>query len=329
MDRGKIKDDPIIRDFIIEYKNASDLSINPGFLIPNNEISIKVKSLYKNVDLSANFEATGETKDIFLIEGIEESIKFLVPELSPGLSRITVNNYEIPVFLISKLDVPIEILLEFIPYQLTGTITENKDYQFTVIVKNVGRDNLTGVSFLSDLDVKFNPETISLIEPDSIEIVNLTISVSKIEEESLSGKVSAKIDGELFDLPVLFNITTNVTEINITDVTDIKPITGKKELSCSEIGVLCQGTSDCSGDTIGSLEGPCCIGLCVEEESKDYSTIVGIILIILLILIIIYVIFKVRKRKRLKSPKEILKQRNIKYKQRMKGGEVSGKLDKV
>ena len=329
LDRGKIKDEPIISDFVIEYKNTSDLSINPGFIIPGKDFSVKVKSLYKNVDVSAIFEATDESKDVFLIEGIGETLKFSLPELAPGMSRITVNNYEIPVFLIRKLEVPSEILLEFIPYQLIGTITEDKDYRFTIVVKNVGNENLTDVSFSSDLDAKIIPETISLIEPDSVEIINLTISVSKIEGESLSGKVSARIDGELFDLPVLFNITTNVTEINITDVTDIKPISGTKELSCSEIGKICQGSSVCTGDTIGSLEGPCCIGQCVEDDSGDYSTIVGIILIIVLILIIIYVVWKVKKRKKIKSPKEILKQRTNKYNQRMKGGEVSGELDKV
>jgi len=46
-------------------------------------------------------------------------------------------------------------------------------------------------------------------------------------------------------------------------------------------------------------------------------------------LIVIYVILKIRKRRNIKSPKEILKERTKRYDKRMKGEEVRGKLDKV
>ncbi len=324
LERGVIKNEPIKKSIDILYKNESDLSINPGFLIPSEKFFIKVKSLYRNTDLTAKFEATGETKELFLIEEIEEIIKFSLPELLPMKSSLTINNYKIPVFLIKKLDKEEILKIEFIPYSLSGTIIENKDYFFRIVVKNAGNKNITDIKFSSDLNTKIFPEQIDLLEPDGIRIINLTISVEKVDDENLSGKIIAKFANDSFNLPVLFEITKNESDVKIDDSQTIKD-----RFSCSELGVICQGTQVCTGETTESLEGPCCIGQCIEQKKSSYSTYLGIILLIVLILIIIYVIWKVRKRNKIKSPKEILRERSNRFEDRMKGREVSGGLDRV
>jgi hypothetical protein len=330
LERGEIKNDSIATDFTIEYKNTSDLSIIPGFIIPNEDFTLKVKSLYNNVDLTAKFEATGETKELRLIDSIEELIKFSLPILSPQQSSITINNYNIPVFLIKKQDPIVEITnIEFIPYSLTGTITENQEYYFTVIIKNNGQNNLTNISFTSDLNTKFIPETIPFIEANQLEVINITITVEKLETTTLEGEITATSGDNTFNLPATFNITKNQEEVKVKDATTIQD--PSQPLSCSQLGNLCQDNELCTGETTESLDGPCCLGQCSQPSTSNFSTYAGIILIILLIALIAFAIWKIKQRRKtkIKSPKQILNDRSDRYKQRMKGEEVRKSVDKV
>ena len=102
LDRGEVTKQRIEIPFTLEEKNISDLSFSPGFVIPTKDFTISVKSLYKNINVTAVFEATGETKELDLIEFSEETIKFKLPELPPQKSFITIQNYQIPVFLLKK-----------------------------------------------------------------------------------------------------------------------------------------------------------------------------------------------------------------------------------
>ncbi|MAH07861.1 hypothetical protein CMI38_06455 [Candidatus Pacearchaeota archaeon] len=330
LERGEIKNNSIATDFVIEYKNTSDLSIIPGFIIPNEDFTLKVKSLYNDVDLTAKFEATGETKELRLIDSIEELIKFSLPILPPQQSSITINNYNIPIFLIKKQDPIVEITnIEFIPYSLTGTITENQEYYFTVIIKNNGQNNLTNISFTSDLNTKFIPETIPFIEANQLEVINITITVEKLDQPSLSGKITATSGDNTFNLPATFNITTNKEEVKVKDATTIQD--PNQPLSCNQLGNLCQDDELCTGETTESLDGPCCLGQCSQPSTSNFSTYAGIILIILLIALIAFAIWKIKQRRKnkIKSPNQILNDRSNRYKQRMKGEEVRKSVDKV
>jgi hypothetical protein len=46
-------------------------------------------------------------------------------------------------------------------------------------------------------------------------------------------------------------------------------------------------------------------------------------------LLIAYIVWKAKRKKNLKSPEQILEDKKVKYKKRMKGEKVSGKLDSV
>ncbi len=344
LERGIAKSDPIDKSIKLELKNTSDLSINPGFVVPNKDFSIKVKSLIGNQELTATFELTGESKQLSLIEQKEETISFKLPDLPPQQSKITINNYQIPVFLIKKIK-PVERSLEFIPYKLEGTLT-TKDYHFNIVLKNSGKKTLENIKLSSDLQTIIQPETIPLLEPNQLALVNLTIIIPELTEDKLSGKLTAETTSNKFYLPISFDITKNETEVQIDDVVEPSPGiaggggagfpggAGGGALSCSQLGELCDENQFCTGDTVASLEGACCIGECSDEEASSASTYVGIGLFVVLILIVIYVIWQVRKRKKIKSPEDLLKEKGEQYKERMEGKpkpgkEVEGKLDKV
>lgn len=319
--RGQIIKDPIIINLSVQFKNTSDLSFNPGFVIPDKDIIIKVKSLYRNIPLNTKFEATGESKNIFLIEGREELIKFNLPALPPSISKIIINNYEIPVFLIKKLNETIEEKIEFIPLFIVGTITDDRDYSFSVIIKNAGNKNLTNITFESDILI-IKPNKLDTFEKGGVKIINITISKTN---KTIDSYVKATFsDKELF-LPIFLNITQNKSNVNIPDVSE----NISKPLNCEDIGNLCIDNQICNGETIGSLEGPCCIGDCIEEKKSGYKNTIGIILIIILLIIIFYITFKIIKKRKLKTSDEILIDKTDKYMKRLRGEEVRGKLDKV
>jgi len=341
LERGISKTDPISKNFEIIYKNTSDLSINPGFLIPNKDFKIKIKSLYKNQDITATFEATGESKTLSLIESIEKSIKFDLPELDPQQSKVTIGSYEIPVFLIKETDQPVpQIDFEFTPIEITGTIIPENDYEFLITLKNTGVQSLTNIQLSSDLDTQFIPEIIELLEPQQSRDINLKISLPKITEdqEQLSGSIFANITNNSIMLPVLFNITNNESQVQIDEPTTpsdpTTPRTPSTSNSCSDIGELCKDDEICNGEEIESLEGPCCIGECERQKSGGLSSWIGFILVAVVVILVGFILWKVKKRKgKHESPDEVLEERSKKYKDRLKAKpineEVKDKLDNV
>ena len=130
LQRGKVISTPLTQNLQIKYKNTSDLSINPGFVIANKEFDIKIKSLFTNQEITAIFEETGESHSLSIIESLEEIINFKAPETLPPISYIKIKDYSIPVFNLKTPLLDQEIIIEFIPYELRGTVISENDYSF-------------------------------------------------------------------------------------------------------------------------------------------------------------------------------------------------------
>ena len=324
LERGIIKSETISKPLILELKNQSDLYINPGFIIPKKDFSIKVKSLFGNTDLKAKFELTGEEKILNLVEQKEETITFKLPAIPPQESKITINDYEIPVFLIKKLNDSF-YNLEFIPAFIEGIVIPSNNYNFMILIKNPTERVLRNISFSSNLEVVFNPEKLETLEQNKTAFINFTIKIGNTDK-NISGKIKANFDKEEFYIPINFIITKNESEVNIADSTNANLANKSTSLSCAQLGSICPEEQICNGNLVNSIEGNCCIGTCEEKSSS--TKIAGIILIVLLILIIIYIIIKIRRNRNLKSPEEILEKKNTRYKKRM-SNEVRGKLDNI
>jgi len=342
--RGKIKSEPIIKNITLQFKNTSDLLINPGFIIPNNDFTIKVKSLYGNTDLTATLEATQETKQLSLIEEIEESLKFSLPELSPSKSNLKINNYNIPVFILKNPNKTLSPLFGFAPTELTGILIPGNNYYFNIALINLANRDLLNIDLSTDLNLIASPSVISSLKKDERVFINLTIPVPE-DSKTISGEIIAQIkDTQTNDVQIALPInliikiekqnktSENKTDSQDTQITDTATDStyDVKPLSCDDIGEICEEDTICDSETIASLEGSCCIGSCVEEKKSGYSFWIGITLVILLIAIAGFIFWKIRKRQKIKSPEQILKDRTKNFKQRMESKkEVSGGLDKV
>jgi len=335
---GIIKSQPITKQLVlVKQDNSTALAITPGFIVLDDDsqegvlpaITLRVKSISRNTDLTATFQATGETKEITLIQGIQEVISFYQSPLPPQQTAITLNDYTIPVFLLKKTQTPPQkTQVEFIPVFLSGTITQNSSYVFTVLLKNTGQTNITNITFSSDLNATIAPEFILLIQPNDISLINITLSVGEINGSSLIGKITASATDTRFNLPAVFNFTTNKSEVKIQDAITAG---SNKPVQCSQLGKTCTSDQTCTGETVATLDGPCCLGQCITPASSGYGTIAGVLLIIFLIALIGFAFWRMRQRRKnkLKSPQELLEDRSQKYKQRMQGKEVRRNIDRV
>lgn len=86
----------IAKEFEIKKTNESALQINPGFIKASIDFSVKVKSLYKNQEISATFKQ--QTQNLSLIEDSEKTIQFSIMNISAGKYNLSINSYIIPVF---------------------------------------------------------------------------------------------------------------------------------------------------------------------------------------------------------------------------------------
>lgn len=327
-EKNELKKDTLSWNLTIQEKNTSALFINPGFVIPSKDFSIKVKSLYKNIELMADFPATGETKKSFLIEGIEEIFTFSLPVSPAANSAVTINDYKIPVFLLKKSNVSQETLLEFFPFEVRDTIVRGKDYTYAFVLKNPSKKNLTNVELSTNLEVvnpTLTPANITLLKAGEAKVINLTFSVSPIMMKNISGSVKIITANESFSLPVSFIVhSQGIPSSNATSNTS----TGPRPFNCAQIGVLCKENEVCTGETTASIEGACCIGDCVIEEQSNTKTIVGFVLVGILLIIVAYVGYNIYKRRKLKTPEEILREKSDRFSERIKGREVRGNLDR-
>jgi len=324
-EKGELTNQPIILDLPVYYTNRSFLTINPGFIIVDDDssISLTVESITSAQTINATFLATGESYTKFVPESTKETFSFTVPQLPPGQSTIIINQYQVPVFLIKKGMVREDIALEFIPYEIKDTFS--KKYVAQVILKNAGTKNLTNIELSTTLPAKISPLVIELLEVNHIQIINVSFSFPQ-DNMTVDGAVIATINNQSFSMPVFLSpAIKNNPQNNISQ----QPIGGGM-FSCSQLGVRCtESNAQCSGDTIESLEGPCCVGDCVPIETSNTKNIIGIILIILLILIVLFIIYKVIKKRKEKDVDDILEEKSERIKKRLKGEEVSGKLDRV
>ncbi len=189
-----------------------------------------------------------------------------------------------------------------------------------------------------DISARFNNqiENFSLSEDSEKTIVFSVSGLSGKQELKINdynipvfiiGKAEPSINISINQTQDLNQTTENQTKIDITEL-DEEEIAA---LSCIDIGEKCEDNEKCDGESVPSLDGPCCVGECIEKKKTNYNWIFGIAIIIFVLITIGFFYLKAKKRQKPKSTEEILKQKVEKFKERMQGEneEVSRSLGKV
>jgi hypothetical protein len=333
IEKGKLINSEINKTFTLSSTNETVLSVNPGFVVTSSDFVLKVKSINGDMELNGNFLATGENKNVSLIEEIEETMKFSISKANIRVSSVNIGNYNIPVFLLKNINNPLTNntnpninYIDFEPIELVGSIISGKEYTFNILLENTGTSNLSDIILTSSFDSIITPKKIDFLGIEKSTYFNLTINIDK--KEILLGDVIATVDGESFNLPIYLNITENSSVIE-----DKPPVITKN--SCSDLsGIVCLENEDCDGESVQSLDGNCCKGECIKQEIKTESSrwvYLGLLLIILTLITIYYFYKKSKERQQSKTSDEIYNEKSTKYRKRMlnKGDEVKDRLDKV
>lgn len=321
---GELKNDPIIKNFIIKKSNQSALSINPGFIVADKDFSIKVKSLYSNQKITATLESSNQSQTLNLIEDNEKTLDFSISGANYQKTNLKIGNYNIPVFILKTIIPPEAKELNFIPPELKAIVTSGENYFFKIVLENSGNKNISDIKLSNNLNAVINPDAIPLLGSLEIAVINITLPVPENSKNNLSGEIKAEFGGKTQTLNVFFEITSNKTKVNLTGTT-ITP-----DLSCKDKGNLCVYPETCDRETTESLEGPCCLGNCIEEKApSNFNWLIGVVLIAVIVLVLYFVYKKSKQNQKLKSSEDILKERTKRFNERMSGEEVSGKVGRI
>lgn len=321
---GELKNESIIRNFTIERSNNTNvLTINPGFIVTDKDFEIKIKSPFANQQVLLVLEGTNKSKTVSLVEDSEKAVSFSIAGINSSMTSLIINQYSIPVFIINSVPTPDEEDISFYPSELKATITPDSDFFFNVSVRNIGNKNLTNIKLSSNINARFDPETIEKLDVREHKYVNILINIPDSKNKNVSGEINFAYNDKSITMPVYFDITKNSSQVNLTGTTSTPP-----QGCAQKSGRICVYPETCSGTSTESLDGPCCIGECVVKKSG--GTInwgVGAILLIVIVALVGYFVYRMRKSKQ-KTAKEVLKEKEEDFDERMNPKEVRGKLDK-
>jgi hypothetical protein len=329
--RGKLITDTISKNFTIQLTNESGLSINPGFILAKEDFEVHVKSLYGNPEVVLELEATGESKNLSLIEYVDKKVEFSTNNVNVSKTNLKINDYNIPVFLLVKQNIsetPVQksTELEVIPSKLEAKVVPGDNYFFEVYLENIGDKNISDISLEPSTSlITIRPSSIGSLDVDEKALFNLTITVPSTAAERMSEEITIEFEDESITIPIVFDIIEKEEEIELigTSITEI--------LSCHDIGLICPEDTSCEGEITASLEGSCCIGECTSPKKSRFSWLFGLILLLVVLALAGFIYWRVRKKQKPKSTEEILREKSRQYRERMEkpGTETRGYLKRT
>lgn len=301
--------------FNFSVKGEPVFSINPGFIITNNDFEIKIKSLESEKVIS-EFKSI---KEVELKPGISSIIQYSIKEINTSFKYLTIKSndteYKIPVKIFKDIEEIDSGGVRFSKSEHRVYVPENQDFQYSLTLMNTGQ-----------------------------EIENITLNYSKIEGVNVTLGEFHLEPGDSKEIPIIMNIGKNLT-FNLKAVSDgvfsetsvkIQPKKVERinetenlfteENSCSDLdGEICEEEEECKGVSKLTLDGLCCLGNCEKEESR--GKIIAMIIIVIILMIIGFFLFKKMKAKKVPA-KERLKQKSKKYEERFKSQETKNSLTK-
>jgi len=324
---GQEKQDDLQYNFSV-LGNISSFSVNPGFIITNQDFNIKVEA-NKNINLATEF--LNSTQETIVSEGQQKRIPFSVAGIKNFTFTYLILNadsteYKIPVAVYKETEeIPEKKELKFSKSELNFTILEGKEFEFEISLLNTGPQDIEDILLSSDLTQisKITPNEIENLSTGNLEKINLTI---KSDEEGIINGTLIASSGN-YTAEVLISITTIKDEGDFQDI-----IKNNSEVinqgSCSELkGNICVGNQQCSGTTKITFDGLCCIGEC-KEKSSSSNTLISVIIILVILAIIGFFVYRKLKLKK-SSSTEILKAKEKAFESRFKPTEIRGGLTRI
>src|SRR3989344_114891 len=231
-------------------------------ILTNSDFFITIKSnLDQQTIINTNFPDEGA---ITLNPGTN-TLKFSIIQMPKGIYSAVFGKYTIPINIIGQQINQSTDKLTVSPKLIRETLKQGKQKNYTFSIINE-------------------------ITPNGS--ANITISLKKLNKPIFENILIAK------DNEVLENITF---EISFTDNENITQNNSNTKYYCSELGgKFCSTLETCSGETVQSLDGSCCVGVCAIEESES-SNWISYVLVLSILIVIIIIYMRYKKTKSIKS----------------------------
>jgi hypothetical protein len=322
---SQISEKDIAKNFSIT-KDIADFSINPGFIITNNDFYLEVQNLqdYKiNIQIkietiSSSNESSGgffaslfgedsssdeEEYSITLKSGEIKKINFKLEDIEQPVTK-TIDlstdklKYEIPVYIFLNYSSQKEKKrgFELEPSILNFSISTNSSITKIIYLSNIGENDLENISFIisESLEAYLIPiENIEELKENKTAKIGLHFA-SNEEEKIIEGQIKAKESSEYGDIYAY-------TAVFLSIVKDYIPLDEEDEIittkTCYELGgEICSKNQECDGKIENAKDDKCCIGICKDIEKSSTGKIIGWLIIILIIVFLIW-FFKFKYKK--------------------------------
>lgn len=271
--------------------NLTDYSINPGFIVTNQDFSISIDSnLDSSQSINSNFP---DERAITLNPGIN-NINFDISSKSSGFYLATIGKYQVPVFITNSQSSQEEISLTVYPKILRETLKINSPKSYEISIKNNGQEPVQGIYFVYDNTIfSLNNNSLSL---QANETANISISLRNTNMDILETILISKGSETIENISFQIHFTQNDSQVTNSS---------NPEYYCSELGgKFCSALEVCSGQSVQTLDGSCCVGTCNVAEDESSSSWMFYIFIGLILVVLAFIFLRYKKTK-LPSPRNL------------------------
>lgn len=271
--------------------NLTDYSINPGFIVTNQDFSISINS---NFDSSQSINSDFPDERAITINPGINNINFDIISKESGFYLATIGKYQVPIFITSSQSSQEEISLTVYPKIFRETLKINNPKSYDISIKNNGQQPVQGLYFVYDEEIfSLSNSSLSL---GANETVNLSISLINTNRDILETILISKGSEAIENISFQIQFTQNDSRVTNSS---------NPEYYCSELGgKFCSALEVCSGQNVQTLDGSCCVGTCSIAEEESSSSWMFYLFVGLVLIVIIFIFLKYKKTK-LPSPKNL------------------------
>lgn len=313
----------IVKNFSI-IDNTADFSINPGFVVTQDNFFIDVQNLqdYKITIYSRILgNETSEEGGFFdfLFGGNEESLQGTTTTLISGekaeinfdiinfnqtfnIVELSTENltYQIPVYILAKEEQEEkEKRFNLEPSYLNITLPTNSNTTRIIYLYNTGEDTLKNISLSVSNSLKpyINLSIENIEELESNDSVKFNLYIFSEEEAEIEGHIKAITEDETL---------LTYSEISLDFLRDYvpedEPFATKTCLEWN--GTICDEDEECDEDPVTTKDAVCCLGNCKKIKKSPVGAIIGWAIVILVISFLAW--FFLTKYRKAQRPVDLL-----------------------
>ncbi|MCX6748912.1 MAG: hypothetical protein NT076_04880 [Candidatus Pacearchaeota archaeon] len=282
----------VTRDLVYNFLvkgNISAFSVNPGWVITNDDFKINIQNYDKPTAVSTSF--LGTTNQYSLIIGEEKTLTFPVGKNS-SLEFLTVSggdtSYSIPVAIFkNESQAPKTKFFKFTKSFINLTVLKDSPLLYEIYIINTGDEDIQNLELYSSSEsITLAPTRVSLLPSGEIIAINLTMTL----DESKNVTITAESDNDTIETFLLIQVTES-KEIFQQIVNDTPQVYQQTETCSSLNGRICLATESCSLPEKLTIDGLCCLGYC-QVASSGSSTWLYIVIIVVVLALIGFFVYK-------------------------------------